>query len=172
MGHYIIANHFMTKEEFTQGVSGWDNHRYLLWEALEKTKLTRLPVLELGCGDGSTPFLKRYCKDNELELFSYDYNKEWADKYGAIHVPVWNKTLDIWSRNYSVVLVDESPGEHRKESLILLKGNALIIVAHDTEPAADHGYKMRTQLANYKYWKDYETVGAWASMVSDMIDIR
>lgn len=162
----------MTRDEFLKGVSNWDNHRIFLWEALEKTKHTKLPVLELGCGDGSTPFLTQYCKDNGLELFSYDYDKEWAEKYKANHIPVWIKHLTLWDKNYAVALVDESPGEHRKESLQILKDKTLIVVAHDTEPAADHGYKMRPELAKYKYWKDYETEGAWSSMVSDFIDIR
>lgn len=161
----------MTREEFLKDVAGWDNHRYLLWEALEKTKHTMLPVIELGCGHGSTPFLRQYCKDNNIKLYSYDFSKEWADKFNAIHVTDWSKA-EIWDKRYSVALVDESPGEHRKESLKLLRGNALVIVAHDTEPAADHGYKMRAELTKFKYMKDYESVGAWASMVSDLIDIR
>lgn len=162
----------MTQFQFLENVSNWDNHRNLLWLALEATKYTKLPVLELGCGDGSTPYLTRYCEDNDLDLFSYDYSKEWADKFGAIHISVWNKDLELFNKQYSVVLVDESPGEQRKNSLKWLKGHSLIICAHDTEPAADHGYQMRGVLSQYKYWVDWESEGAWASMVSDSINLH
>lgn len=160
----------MTKEEFLKDVGNWSNHRYLLWPALEATKHMRLPVLELGCGDGSTPYLQAYCKVNNLELFSYDYNKEWADKYNAIQSD-WSD-LSIFSREYSVALVDESPGEHRKESIPLLT-NTKIIVCHDTEPPADHGYKMRDELKKFKFMIDLKTdePGAWASAVSNVLDV-
>lgn len=158
----------MTKAFFTQYESNWHSHRPLLWEALEATKHLKLPVLELGCGDGSTPYLQSYCKDNELELLSYDYNQEWAQKFGAIHVTNWDNIP--WRKEYGVVLVDESPGEHRKESLKRLH-HAKVIVVHDTEPAADHGYKMRSELKKFKYLIDYQTDGAWASAVSNFINV-
>lgn len=158
----------MKKEDFLKGVETWDNHRHFLWQALEETKHLKLPIIELGCGGGSTLFLREYCKCEGLELISYDYDKEWAYKYNAIHVTDWD---DIqWGRDYSVALVDESPGEQRKISLSRLH-HVKIVVAHDTEPAADHGYKMRGELAKYKYQKDWESIGAWASVVSNYIDV-
>lgn len=158
----------MTKERFLRSVGNWNNHLYLLWEALEASKYLKLPVLELGCGDGSTPYLLEYCKANKLELISYDYNKEWADKYNAIHIEDWD-TLD-WAKEYGCVLVDESPGEQRKFSLQRLH-HAKIIVAHDTEPPADHGYQMREELAKYKYMVDFGNDGAWATCASNFIDV-
>lgn len=158
----------MTKDYFTRYESNWHSHRPLLWQALEATKHLKLPVLELGCGEGSTPLLREYCKENGLELSSYDFSPEYAKQYGAIHVSDWNNIP--WRREYGVVLVDESPGEHRKISLQLLH-HAKIVVAHDTEPAADHGYQMRAQLKKYKYMVDYQTNGAWASAVSNTINV-
>lgn len=158
----------MTKEKFTYYESNWGSHRPLLWAALEATKHFQLPVLELGCGDNSTPFLKEYCKDNNLELISYDYNQEWAQRFGAVHVTNWDNIP--WRKEYGVVLVDESPGEHRKISLSRLH-HCKVVVTHDTEPAADHGYRMRDELKRYKFMIDYSTDGAWASAVSDYIDV-
>lgn len=159
----------MTKEKFTQITSNWDSHRPLLWAALEATKHLKLPVLELGCGNGSTPFLKEYCLENGLQLFSYDFNIEWAAKFDAIHVTDWNNVP--WRKEWSVVLVDESPGEHRKVSIGKLH-HAKVVVAHDTEPAADHGYQMRVPLSRYKYLIDLETDGAWATAVSNYIAVN
>lgn len=158
----------MTKEYFTQYDSNWHSHRPLLWLALEATKHFKLPVLELGCGEGSTPRLQAYCKENDLELLSYDYNLDYAKQYGATHITNWNNLP--WRKNYGVVLVDESPGEHRKESIKLLH-HAKVLVVHDTEPAADHGYRMRAELKKYRYFVDYQTDGAWASAVSDFINV-
>lgn len=168
----------MTKEQFTQITSNWDSHRPLLWEALEATKHLRLPVMELGAGFGSTPFLTEYCDDNGLELYSYDSKKEWCEKLKdyphVTYVENWDRlphSINAWINAYSVVLVDEAPGEHRKISIKQLSQGAKIIVAHDTEPAADHGYKMRAELKKFKYLIDYETSGAWATAVSNYIDV-
>lgn len=159
----------MTKQEFLSQVGNWSNHRYLLWAALEATKHLKLPVLELGCGMGSTEFLRKYCSDNGLEFFSYDSDANYAKEFGSTHVPDWD-TIP-WRKDYAVVLVDEAPGEHRKISLARLH-HAKIVVAHDTEPAADHGYQMRDELKKYKYMVDWETNGAWATAVSDFYDVK
>lgn len=157
----------MKKEEFLAITGNWSNHRYLLWAALEATKELKLPVLELGCGIGSTEYLRQYCKDEGLEFFTYDSNKEWAEKYGSTFVENWD-TIP-WRKEWGVVLVDEAPGEHRKISLGLLH-HAQVVIAHDTEPAADHGYQMRAQLAKYRYMVDWTSEGAWASAVSNFIN--
>lgn len=158
----------MTKEQFLARVGNWENHRNLLWPSLEAIKHLKLPVLELGCGMGSTEWLRQYCKDEGLEFFSYDSDPNFAVQYDSVFVPDWD--LIPWRKEWGLVLVDEAPGEHRKISLSRLH-HAKIVVAHDTEPAADHGYQMRAELAKYKFISEWETVGAWASVVSDHIDV-
>ena len=160
----------MTKAEFLKDVGNWSNHRYLLWEALEATRHLNLPVLELGCGDGSTPFLQQYCKDNGLDLFSYDFNSEWAIRFDAHHVINWDSSVD-WKRNYSVVLVDESPGEHRKTSIRSLI-NSRIVVVHDSEPVGwnSSDYQVRPEFMRYAYTYDLKSEkpeGAWATWLSN-----
>lgn len=162
----------MTKSEFINGVSNWDNHRLLLWPALEATKHLNLPVLELGCGDGSTPYLCQYCEDNNLQFFSYDSSEQWALKFGSIFISDWN--LFPWSKEFGVTLVDESPGEHRKESIAKL--NSKVIVAHDSEIEGwnSSDYKIRPLFNKFKYVKDLESVvngGAWASVLSNDFDV-
>jgi hypothetical protein len=163
----------MTKQEFLKGVDNWSNHRILLWPALEATKHLKLPVLELGCGAGSTLFLRKYCNDERLQLFSFDFEKEWATQYDAIHTD-WSDFDNVYQTRHGVVLIDESPGSHRKESLA--KVNAEIIVIHDSEPlgwnASD--YKVRPLFKNFKYMLDLESNepgGAWATALSNTIDV-
>ena len=164
----------MTKQEFTANIDDWSNHRLLLWEALEATKHLKLPVLELGCGDGSTPYLQQYCKDNNLELFSYDSNYDWARKFGAVYMKDWN--LLAWRKRYSVALVDEAPGEHRRVSLVNLAQTTEIVVIHDSEPegwnASD--YQVRPFFSLYKNMIDLQgSQGqAWASALSNFHELN
>lgn len=160
----------MNKTEFTQITSNWDSHRPLLWEALEATKHLKLPVLELGCGEGSTPFLRKYCADEGLKLYSYDYKKEWAEKYRAVH---HNWINFFWGNKYGVALIDESPGEHRKVSLQNVK--AEVIVIHDSEPLGWNmsDYQVRPLFSKFKYVLDYEQPKPleWTTALSNSIDV-
>lgn len=162
----------MTKSEFTQITSNYDSHRPLLWAALESTKGL---VVEMGCGYGSTPFLTEYCKTNNRELVSGENNYEWFEKMINEYPHIkffqdWN-TLHHQYPSPDVVFIDHAPGERRKFDIKHFSDRAKIIVAHDTEPAADHGYKMRTELKKFKYMIDYETDGAWATAVSNFVDV-
>lgn len=163
----------MTKEKFTQITSNYDSHRPLLWEALEATKGL---VIEMGCGYGSTPFLSEYCVSRNRELISYENNKEWLYKMNKDHshemhlITDWN-IVSLKHGFASVVFIDHAPGERRKYDIQAFAGGAEVIVCHDTEPAADHGYKMRAELKKFKYMIDYETNGAWATAVSNYIDV-
>lgn len=169
----------MTKSEFINGVSNWSNHRLLLWPALEATRHLNLPVLELGCGDGSTPYLRQYCEDNNLKFRSFDSNKEWAEKHGSTYLETWDSVQWFYKQQYSVVLIDESPGEHRREALQLFASYPIhfsIVIVHDSEPEGwnTSDYKVRPLFNKFNYVKDLESIvkgGAWASALSNEIDV-
>lgn len=148
--------------DFLRNVQNWDNHRPLLWWALQQTESSSLPILELGCGEGSTPYLQDYCKRTGRTLISYDYNKEWADKYGAIHVTDWDK---VHHPQYSVILVDHSPGERRWIDIQLLADKTEYMVIHDSEPAAT-GYMLSKIWHLFPHRRDLVSPGAWATLVS------
>jgi hypothetical protein len=155
------------QQAFLENVKNWDNHRPLLWLSLEATKTSEKPVLEMGCGEGSTPYLKEYCEKNNRTLISYDFNKEWADKYNAIHVEDWDAIQHYY---YSVILIDHSPGERRYIDIENLKDKAKIIVIHDSEPEAT-GYMLDKVWHLFKYRCDVKTDGAWATAVSNSFDV-
>lgn len=163
----------MTKEEFQQDIENWDNHRLLLWPALEATKHLGLPVLELGCGHGSTKYLRQYCLDNGLELHSYDYSAEYAAKFGGIHVTNW-ETQVPWRKDWGVVLVDHSPGEHRKIAISKLH-HAKVVVIHDSEPAGWNAsdYQVTAEIEKFKFILHIEPAApqAWTTGVSNEIDV-
>lgn len=159
----------MTRSEFIDAFSGWDNHRGLLWLALEETKDSKYPVIEMGAGIGSTAYLRQYCIDNNREFFSYDNNREWADNMGSNLITNWG-TADIYKR-CSVLLVDHSPGEHRHEAIAIMKDKADIIVIHDTEPEAT-GYFLDKIWRLFSYRINFKVGNVGASAVSNSIDLR
>lgn len=154
----------------------------LLYLALEETKTG--DVIEMGTGYGSTPLLHEYC--TKRELYSYENNKEWYYKM-AEALSVLSKTgkhtssflndkhtwdvVSYYHDNPTVVFIDHAPGERRKEDILNFKDIKGILVVHDTEPAADHGYQMRQHFKEFKYVIEVETDGAWATALSNHIDV-
>lgn len=146
----------------------------LLFKALEETKGD---VLELGTGHGSTVLLHDYCKGRRV-LTSFDEKEEWLSKFkyletfehGLFLIEDWRKV----HRDHpdpSVIFIDHAPGEDRKQMILDFKDTKGIIVCHDTEPAADHGYQMRQHFPLFKYKVEVKTNGAWATALSNEIDI-
>lgn len=165
----------MDKTLFLKEVSNFSNHRFLLWPALQATSGE---VVEMGMGSGSTPFLREYCQDTNRMLYSYENDFEWyrkmQDYNGQGHKVTHLVDWDDVAKNHlhpSVVLLDHRPGERRKIDLELFANKASIIVLHDSELAADHGYQMRQHIPLFKYWIDYKTIGAWASAASNFVDV-
>lgn len=145
----------------------------LLFMALETTKGD---VVEMGCGHGSTTLLREYCK--KRNLFSYEEKQEWADKFPTqkknhhlILVTDWDCVKNNHQNTANVIFIDHAPGERRKEDILNFQNTKGIIVCHDTEPAADAGYQMRQHFSKFKFVVEVKTNGAWATALSNEIDI-
>lgn len=65
----------VTRDWFLMNLDAYCSHRPLLWEALRLTPGT--PVLELGMGHGSTPYLARYCEQETRALYSAEADPAW-----------------------------------------------------------------------------------------------
>lgn len=169
----------MEKLEFIKLAKGYSSHRPLLWEALQATKESKFPILEMGAGEGSTPFIREYCLYSLRKSIHYDSDKHWADKMGAKYCPDWNYITWFYGQRYSVVLVDESPGEHRKETIQMFASYPThfeILIVHDSEPVGWNAsdYKVRPLFSKFKYVKDDvpEEKGApWTTALSQTIDV-
>lgn len=157
----------MKKTQFLKHLNNESNHRVLLWEAL---KLTDGLVVEFGSGHGSTPFLREYCEKEQREFESFENNKEWAKLTGSNLVADWN---DIPIKNADVLFIDHAPGERRKHDLFIYRNTAKIIVIHDTEKAADHGYQCRQHFSKFKWGAEINTPegGAGAAILSNHFDL-
>ena len=108
------------------------------------------PILELGCGEGSTRILHEICQQRGLELVTVENNAEWMAKYQDLKtnwhrfcaVPnngdhnAWEATLrsnGFHEKDWGLVFVDQSPWEARTMSLNLLKNQTDIMVIHDVD---------------------------------------
>lgn len=176
----------MDKEQFLKGVTDWENHRHLLWEALEVTKGD---VVEMGCGGGSTRQLHSYCKSRNRVLYSFEHDPNYMQEFIHLESPNhkfvlvvndWHKAKDICP-NPSVVLIDHV-GERRRVDIKRFAEDAEIQVIHDTQPpptAADYGFENCWSLFKFKvdlevdmnYEWDPPHNRTWASAVSNTIDV-
>ncbi len=164
---------------FLKDVSNWNNHRPLLLKALQATTG---PVLELGMGEGSTQYLHDYCAAQGRSLESYDNNFEWTSQFGTLAdgkhrlfcVGDNFESKRLFEKKWSVVLVDNAPGESRWKLIEALKDYAEIIIVHDSEPEAT-GYMLNKIWGLFEYKVDTPNLGddkAWATAMSNTIDVR
>lgn len=167
----------MNKGQFVHDVSHWNSYLPLLWLALEETKGD---VIELGMGDGSTAKLHEYCRSNSRKLFSYESNEEWYRKFEKLNTVDhrleyvghnWQPMIENHRGPIGVLFSDEAPGEMRKYNISMFCNTAQIIVAHDTEPSNDGGYKFSLVKPLFKYIKHYQHEGADATAFSNFIDV-
>jgi hypothetical protein len=162
------------KEKFC--ASGGDLCYYpLLFKALESSEGE---VLEFGMGHGSTPLLNEYCTKKKRTLKSFDYNQEWRSKFDNSLNDFHSSELvtdwkDVYRNNKdaSVIFIDQSPGEERKFTIVNYKDTAGILVIHDTEPVGAGAYFVRPEFKYFKYKVEVQTEGAWATALSNEIDI-
>lgn len=166
---------------FLKEVSGWNNHRPLLYLAIKLSETGS--ILELGCGEGSTNHLHCIGENDQRRVFSYDYNEEWLSKYEYLESDnhaflctqdseVLRKIIDriIDEGKVSVCLVDHSPGEVRWEAIEQIANIVPFIVIHDSESAAT-GYMLNKIWSIFKYRINNNTVGACATLVSNFFDV-
>lgn len=178
----------MDKNKFLEKLAGddWDNHRILLWLALEETKTGE--VLEMGCGDGSTRQLHEYCKDANRMLYSFDTSQEWLDRFSNCisGKHYFERVINNWEiaqqicPKPSVILIDHAPGERRwvdiKNYSDKIEG---IMVIHDSQPpptSADYSYEKIWHLFKYRVNLEVDKHESgdnrtWASAVSNHFDV-
>lgn len=148
----------------------YGTHIPILIKAMEMSKG---PVLELGSGFSSTPFLFWLCKDQGRKFVSYDNDQGWIEKVGypIEYVADWDKT-DIDSIHWSVVLIDHRPGERRPIDAARLKDKADFIILHDSEPELDRFYGYEKIYPLFKYRFDYTKFLPNTTVLSNLIDVR
>lgn len=128
--------------------------------------MTEGPILELGMGLFSTPYLHWVCYDSQRKLVSYENKKDFFElfdfgdkreknnKYDYHKIKFvedndWDK-VDL-SGHWSIVLVDHNPGPRRKEEVRRL--------ANSTDY---YGYIQKEGLIKkVRFWSRFKLIIAW-----------
>ena len=142
---------------------GGGSHLPVLMKVLE---LTAGPVLELGTGLFSTPFLHWACFNTKRKLVSYENKKEYKDfwiydderekdngydyhEVNFVEKSDWD-ALDL-TGNWGIVFIDHNPGPRRREEMRRVANNAEYVVVHDTDDKNDWYYKYEEYFPLFKY---------------------
>jgi hypothetical protein len=141
------------------------------------------PVLELGCGNYSTPILHEMCKAMGRQLVSVESDYEWLNKFIAFRSEnhllclcgergnEWrffiSEEKTLTGMHWGLVFVDNDPVGQRKFDIEQLRGNTDYFVIHDTEPEVEHIYGFADILKTFKYRKDYTLLTPHTTVVSD-----
>jgi len=138
----------------------YGTHQPVLYAIASKTTG---PIVEFGCGDGSTDLLHEICKKNNRILISIDDNREWLNKFRQKYLgdgylednSDWHKFLFVPGKtddsnpshwidfldnceplkaiNFDLCFIDQSPGLARTVTIIRFKDKARYIILHDCD---------------------------------------
>ena len=136
--------------------------------------LTKGPVLELGCGNGSTLLLHGMCGFMKRKLYTFESNEKWMNKFISLRRK-WHQIIRVYKwlglaayqDRWGLVLVDHSIARHRGRTIDELKAD--IIVAHDSHRERSCRYTPR--FAKFKYRYDYRKLKPWTTAISNTIDL-
>lgn len=131
------------------------------------------PVLELGMGMYSTPYLHWACYESKRRLVSYESNPDWfmfaqkfrTDFHDINCISDWD-SADL-SGNWSVALVDHEP-THRRGFEISKIINSEYIVVHDTQKRVVIKTRMYKVFRKFKYRYQYAVPRAEVTILSNI----
>ncbi len=72
--------------------NGLATHQVILNEAVRRTTG---PVIEFGCGEGSTVMLHEVCKEQNRRLVSVDNNPSWLSRYKEKYETDWYRFYQV-----------------------------------------------------------------------------
>jgi len=135
---------------------------------------TKGPILELGSGTYSTPYLHWACLPSKRPLVTYETNPEWwpftqqfqADFHTVGLVNEW-ASLDL-SRLWSIAFVDHDGV--RSDSVRKLR-HAEYVVCHDTENKGARRWGL-TGVGRWFHWQwEYAVVRPYTTVFSNVHDL-
>lgn len=136
------------------------------------------PILELGCGHGSTLMLHYMGMVTGRRVVSTDYDLTWLEGFrdgyeGPLHefhhVKDWEKWDRIEREKWGVALVDNSPGEERYKLADRLRKHCKWILCHDSEKDYGTGanYMYEKILPNFRYVSEWRRCRPYTFILSD-----
>jgi hypothetical protein len=161
--------------------AGWGSHLPVLSRVIQ---ITEGPVLELGVGLFSTPFLHWMCQDKGLQLESFEKHESYYNIFHSRHrsmtfenknhkitlVADWDKA-DI-DRHWGMVFIDHD-AERRKIEAIRMANQADYVVLHDTQEGVmeDEVFGISEVASHYKYRKDFNQFRPRTTVFSNFKDL-
>lgn len=104
-------------------------------------KMIKGPILELGCGEGSTELIHYYSKLNNNTVLTIESDLGWMNNYlhlkDSTHDFLNIKNFKDWqeiikNKKWGLVFIDQGDWNSRYESLINVKKNSEYIILHDS----------------------------------------
>lgn len=131
------------------------------------------PILELGVGFCSTPYLHWVCYPKRRKLVSYENNpeyyefaKSWEDDFHQIRLITDWKIADL-SEPWAIAFVDHSSRLGRGREAARLT-HADYVILHDTENSGERRYRYgRASLMfkyKFKYTGAYPPTSVWSNL--------
>ena len=147
----------------------------ILTRIIEKTDG---PILELGIGLYSTPYLHYACLPTKRKLVSYDNSEGWVryfrdcrtDFHEVNHIDDWDK-LPI-NNFYDVVFVDHAPARRRITEVRRLVDHADYVVIHDSNGRFENWYHYSLIYPLFKYQYEYGVLMPHTTVLSNLHDVR
>jgi len=157
------------------GDGNWGTHMPVLVTAVMNTNG---PVLELGCGDYSTPLLHAICMAQNRYLLTTESDKQWQSLFLDLDIENRHdfrlvKNFDDWDnvggdKHWSVIFIDHAPYNRRILDIKRLRNNTEIFVIHDAEQP---GYGYEPYVSSFKYKFVYKRYKHQTMIVSDTINV-
>ena len=174
MRHFFVLSALLVSSIVQADVSyvyktnPYATHQPILYEIAINTTG---PIIEFGCGDGSTDLLHDICKKNNRILISIDNDLNWLDRYknkylGDGYLPDnsgWHKILFVPGKindsdpqhwidfldscellkeySFDLCFIDQSPGMARTETIVRFKDKARYIILHDCDMYAGDNFE-------------------------------
>lgn len=153
---------------------GYDTHLPVL---IRMVGITSGPILELGAGFFSTPFLHWACRRSGRRLVTMERNQEMVDYFrrynkgghSIVHTPRW-EDADL-SGPWSLALVDHDQGVHRGEALRQLLDQADFVIAHDTQRKHFKKYNYTDTLGLYRHSFQYRGAYPYTTILSNKYEV-
>lgn len=153
----------------------YGSHLACLMKAFSKTTGD---ILELGTGIFSTPYLHYACILANRHLVSYENYENWykfLQKYECanheLHFVEKYSDAPI-DKEWSIVLIDQTPDSSRNEEAIRLKDKARYIVVHDSNPSNYKVTHYDKLFPHFKYKSVWTGDNNSATVLSNLVDLK
>lgn len=145
---------------------------------MKLVSMTDGPILELGMGFCSSPYLHWACYHTKRPLSSYENNpeyfkfaKNWRDGFHKIYcISDWDNT-EFHKKPWNIAFIDHQPGSRRGIDCMRLK-HADYLVIHDSENINARKHGLDKVYANFKFRYKYNEAHPYTSIWSDKYDVR